>query len=110
MLTRADRNDIKDVTDLKDKVVGALQIGDFAGAQAQFYVMEQERINYIMDPKQVIFTVNQEEIVRGVLDGRWDVGFVRTGMVEIMAEENDLIDPQEFRVLNPQIFVMDNGM
>lgn len=56
ILTLADRDDINALSDLKGKVIGALEIGDFAGAQVQFYTMRHEGMDYIMDPKQVIFT------------------------------------------------------
>ena len=56
MLALADNDEIESVKDLKDKVIGALAISDFAGAQVQFYVMVQNGMDYIMDPKQVIFT------------------------------------------------------
>ena len=56
MLTRADNEDIQTVDDIKGKVIGALAISDFAGAQVQFYVMKKNGLDYIMDPEQVIFT------------------------------------------------------
>ncbi len=49
-------NEINDVEDIKGKVIGALEYSHFAGAQAQFYVMEKSGLDYIVDPKQVIFT------------------------------------------------------
>ena len=56
MFTRADRIGIDSVEDLKDVVIGALAISDFAGGQAQFYIMHEYGLDYIVDPKQVIFT------------------------------------------------------
>ncbi len=52
----ASNNEINDVEDLKGKVIGAQTYSHFAGAQAQFYVMEKNGLDYIVDPKQVIFT------------------------------------------------------
>eukprot|EP00980_Cylindrotheca_fusiformis_P005527 scaffold1172_cov115-Cylindrotheca_fusiformis.AAC.2 len=103
--------DIKSVEDLKDKVIGAQAFSDFAGAQAQFYVMKNQGLDYIMDPKQVIFTGNSDETIQGILDGRWDVGFVRTGQVErtVNPATGEFIDPSVFKVLDPRIHVMDRG-
>ena len=110
IFTRADNKRINNLDDLKESVVGALEIGDFAGAQAQFYTMGRENLNYIMDPKQVIFVGNQIDIVHGVANGDWEVGMVRTGMVETMVDENgEPYDPNLFKVLNPKIYVMDDG-
>lgn len=60
MLVRADNNEIDNVEDLKDKVIAAQAISDFAGGQVQFYVMKENGLDYIMDPKQVIFTGKQK--------------------------------------------------
>ena len=55
-------------------------------------------------------TENQEDIVNGVLSGRWDVGFVRTGQIERMTDENGkFLDDDLFKVLEPKIYVMDDG-
>ena len=54
------------------------------------------------------FSENQEDIVLGVLDGRFDVGFVRTGQIErTMDASGEYVDPDDFRVLDPKIYVMD---
>jgi hypothetical protein len=59
IFTRADRLDINNLADLKDKIIAALTISNFANALVQFYVMHQAGQDYIMDPKQVIFTGTQ---------------------------------------------------
>ena len=56
MIVLAENKAINSVEDLKDKIIGAQSISDFAGAQVQFYVMAQNGLDYIMDPKQVVFT------------------------------------------------------
>ena len=66
MVARADSK-IKTIADIKDKIIGAVAISDFAGAQVQFYVMKINGLDYIMDPKQVIFTEDENQIVSGVL-------------------------------------------
>eukprot|EP00980_Cylindrotheca_fusiformis_P025580 scaffold14127_cov102-Cylindrotheca_fusiformis.AAC.1 len=111
MLVLKTNRDIDSVEDLKDKVIGAQAYSDFAGAQAQFYMMRNNGLDHIMDPKKVIFTGNSDETVQGVLDGRWDVGFVRTGQVErtINPATGEFIDPSIFKVLDPRIYVMDSG-
>lgn len=46
-----------------------------------------------------------------MLDGRWDVGFVRTGQVEQTLDPltNEHIDPNLLKVLDPKIQIMTNG-
>jgi ABC-type phosphate/phosphonate transport system substrate-binding protein len=60
MMVLADNDDINAIEDLKGKVIGAQAFSDFAGAQAQFYMMQKEGINPLVDAKQVIFTGKQE--------------------------------------------------
>jgi hypothetical protein len=55
MFTTNEHDDINTVADLKDKIIGAQVISNFGGAQIQFFVMQQNGLDYIMDPKQVIF-------------------------------------------------------
>lgn len=125
---------INTVSDLKDKKIGAQDFSNFAGAQAQFYVMKQSGIDFIVDPKEVIFTGEKNwhgnccavylsdslyihttgdhgDTIQGVLDGKWDVGFVRTGVVErtIDPATGKIIDPEKIKIIHPQIHVLDDG-
>ena len=111
MTVLASNHDIKSIEDLKGKVIGAQSFSDFAGAQAQFYSMFRNGVDFITDPEQVIFTGNNEDTILGVLDGRWDVGFVRTGQAERTLDPNTgkLIDPSLLKVISANIHVMDNG-
>jgi hypothetical protein len=92
MFTQADNKDINGILDLKDKIIGAGGISMMMAAQLQFYEMEMAGMSYTMDPKQVVFTGNQRDVVQGVLDGDFDVGFVRTDQIErhIDADGNSL--------------------
>lgn len=56
MLVLANNKDISTVQDLKGKIIGAHDFSEFASAQSQFYVMKKNGLDYIVDPKQVIFT------------------------------------------------------
>lgn len=110
MLTRADNHEIETVQDLKDKIIGAGDISQLMGGQLQFYEMEKQGLSFVNDPKQVVFVHDQEEVVRGVLRGDFDVGFVRTDQIERTRDEHGrLLDPELFKVLSPKIHIMENG-
>mmetsp|Transcript_13182 Transcript_13182/g.31588 ORF Transcript_13182/g.31588 Transcript_13182/m.31588 type:complete len:1491 (+) Transcript_13182:121-4593(+) len=111
IMTLADNDDINSIRDLKGKVIGAQNFADFAGSQAQMYMMLQEQVNPYVDVKKVIFTGNNEDTIQGVLDGRWDVGFVRTGQVERTTDPStgQPVDRDLLKIIAPRIFVMDNG-
>jgi len=53
---------------------------------------------------------NQYEIVKGILRGDWDVGFVRTGQIERTKDDDgNPLDAELFKILNPNIYVLDDG-
>jgi hypothetical protein len=63
--TQADNDEINSILDLKDKIIGAGSISMVNAAQTQFYQMVRAGMSYVMDPKQVVFTHNQIEVVDG---------------------------------------------
>ena len=72
MFTRADNDEINSMQDYKDKVIGAGSIAQIMAAQVQFWVMQRAGISYVNDPAQVVFTYNQDLVVKGVLNGDFD--------------------------------------
>ncbi|CAB9517043.1 Ephrin type-B receptor 3 (Fragment) [Seminavis robusta] len=104
IFTRSSNYDINTIEDLRDKIIGAGSISMIMAGQLQFYEMQRAGLSYVMDPKQVVFTYNQDEVVQGVLDGVFDAGFVRTEQLERSSHDID-----EFKVLHPRVFVMDDG-
>ena len=61
--------------------------------------------------KHFFVTGDHQATIQGVLDGKWDVGFVRTGIVErtIDPATGKIIDPNKIKVIQPQIHVNDDG-
>lgn len=107
---RHDRDDINTLQDLKDKVIGAGNIIDLMGGQMQIYEMFNAGMSYVNDPKQFVFTKNQEDVVLGVLSGRFDVGFIRTDQIELTQDSNgDFVDPDLFKILEPKIHILETG-
>ncbi|CAB9517041.1 activated protein kinase catalytic subunit alpha-1 [Seminavis robusta] len=104
IFTRSSNYDINTIEDLRDKIIGAGSISMIMAGQLQFYEMQRAGLSYVMDPKQVVFTYNQDEVVQGVVDGIFDAGFVRTEQLERSSH-----DINEFKVLHPRVFVMDDG-
>ena len=111
ILALASNEEINTIKDLKDKRIAAQAFSVFAAGQSQFWVMKKAGLDYIMDPKQVLFTGNHDETVRGVLNGDWDVGFVPSGRAErtIDEETGEFIDSNLFKVIEPKIAIMNNG-
>lgn len=107
---RKDNDAINKITDLKDKIVGAGGITNIMGGQMQIYEMQKAGMSYVNDPKQVVFTNDQQQVVLGVLDGTFDAGFVRTEQIEISKDaDGNPVDPDLFKIIETKVFVMDSG-
>eukprot|EP00526_Cylindrotheca_closterium_P001767 CAMPEP_0113659478 /NCGR_PEP_ID=MMETSP0017_2-20120614/32381_1 /TAXON_ID=2856 /ORGANISM="Cylindrotheca closterium" /LENGTH=1078 /DNA_ID=CAMNT_0000574035 /DNA_START=785 /DNA_END=4021 /DNA_ORIENTATION=- /assembly_acc=CAM_ASM_000147 len=100
VITRADNDNINRIEDLKDKVIAAISISGFGAGLMQFYEMEKRGLSFINDPAQIVFTGNQNLIVRGVLEGTFDVGFVRTGQIEKSKDPDGVkVDPSLLKII-----------
>lgn len=107
---RNDNDAINTITDLKGRIIGASDVVHLLAGQMQAYEMEKAGLSFVYDPKQVIFTNNQAEVVRGVLDRTFDVGFVQTNQIErTLSDDGTLVDPTLLKIIDPKIFIMESG-
>ena len=101
IMTLANRTDIMDITDLRGKRIAAASISGLGSGQMQFRQMLLAGLDYLNDPKQLVFTSNQDSIVPGVMNGEFDVGFVRTDQLERSKDsEGNPIDLSQFKIIN----------
>lgn len=108
--TREDRDDINSIEDLKGKIIGAGSISMVNAAQTQFYEMIKAGLSWAMDPQQVVFTHDQDQVVAGILSGEFDVGFIKTNQLEQYLDADGMpVDAKHFKILVPQTYVMDDG-
>ena len=100
---RSDRTDIQTLQDIRGKIVAAASISGLGSGQMQFRELQRAGMSYINAPRQLVFTSNQGKVVNGVLSGKFDVGFIRTDQIERTKNASGvLVDPADFRVLQPQ--------
>lgn len=67
------------------------------GAQTQFYELFLHGISFVADPKQMVFTNNEKKTVDGLLNGDFEIGFVRTDQIERQTDANGkTLDPGMF--------------
>ena len=101
---RSDRADLRTLRDIRGKVVAAASISGLGSGQMQFRELQRAGMSYINAPRQLVFTSNQGKVVNGLLDGSFDVGFVRTDQIERTkdAASGAPVDPAAFRVLQPR--------
>lgn len=100
IFTTPSRVSIDTLNDLKDKSIALMDRKSLGAYQAQAYECLQHGLD-ITRQSRLIFYTNQNAIVKGVLSGKADVGFVSTGVLESMLHEGS-IKLDQFRVLNPQ--------
>jgi PAS domain S-box-containing protein len=101
IFTRAQYNDLNRLADLRGKTIAVTDQGAFGGYQMQIYELIRQGLTIGKDSKLLITDMPHDRVVQTVLDGRADVGFVRTGVLEAMVEEGK-IKAEDFKVLNLQ--------
>ncbi|MCL6612659.1 MAG: diguanylate cyclase [Peptococcaceae bacterium] len=101
IFTRADREDITGLEDLKGRSFMAAEQTSFGGFQMAWRELLQHGIDPYTHFKSLEFSgFPQDNVVYAVRDGLVDAGTVRTDILEDMAEEGK-IDLESFRILNP---------
>ncbi|HAZ88066.1 MAG TPA: diguanylate cyclase, partial [Marinobacter adhaerens] len=100
IFTRAERDDIEQLADIRDKTIASPGVHFLGGYQTQVLELMDAGID-IRRVNLIRFMGTHDRVVRSVLSGYADVGFIRTSILEQMAQE----DPDLFtkvKVLNRQ--------
>lgn len=99
VFTRSDRQDIQHLEDAAGKTIASVDRTSFAAFLLQYDLFLQQGIDIDRDCRIDFLGFPQDLSVKAVLEGRADIGFVRTGVLESMAREGK-IDLSRIRVLN----------
>ena len=111
IITRADNDEINHIEDLKDTIIAAASISGLGSGQMEFREMITQGMSYINDPLQLVFTSDQGKVVHGVLQGRFDVGFIRTDQLERTKDEfGHTLNTSLFKVIDPKPPVLLDGI
>ena len=101
ILTKADREDINELDDIKGKRFMAVNETSLGGWQMAWGVMKDAGINVNKDLKELNFGNTHDAVVEAVMNGTVDVGTVRTDTLERMAGEGK-INLADFKIINQQ--------
>ena len=103
IFTRADSADILDLRDVQGKRVAAVGLYSLGGFLAAADIFRRQHIDLrSSDLRSLTFTgTPHSKVVLEVMAGEADVGIVRTGVLEQMAQQGKL-DLSQVRVLNAQ--------
>ncbi len=100
IFTRASRDDITTLEDVKGKSIATPGIHFMGGYQAPALELKSVGVD-VRRSSKVIYLGNHDQVIRAVLAGDADVGFIRTGVFEERIEENpELVDG--LKIINPQ--------
>ena len=103
IFTRADRQDIAWLSQIKGKSFMAVSRNDFDGFQLSWWELKAHDVDPFHDFSSLIFSgLPPEKIVYAVRDATVDAATVRTGVLERMARQGK-IDLKEFRILHPHV-------
>jgi len=87
---KANRNGIKQLTDLKGKIFAAVSQNSLGSWVATWREMKKKGIDPLRDFSKVEFLGTHDAVVHAVLDGKADAGGVRTDTLERMAQEGKI--------------------
>lgn len=85
MFTRVERDDIRGLEDIQGKIIAAPGVHFLGGFQTQVLELADAGID-VRRMNRVRFVDTHDRVVRSVLAGDSDVGFVRTGILEELAD------------------------
>ena len=101
IFTRANRSDINELNDLKNKTFMSVSEQAFGGWRVALFEFLQQNINPYDDFSKLSYGKLQENVVHAVENGLVDAGTVRTDMLERMAETGE-INIDDFKIINEQ--------
>lgn len=91
--------------------MAAISISGLAAAQLQFREMTQAGLSYVNNPSKLVFTGNQRKTLEGVLSGRFDVGFVRTSVIERYRDaEGNPVDFSQIKIIEQKLNTIDGNL
>ncbi|MDD2383869.1 MAG: EAL domain-containing protein [Sulfurospirillaceae bacterium] len=92
---------INTLSDIKGKIIAASNQESFGGYQMQAYELFKAGISVVGDNTLEVTGLPHDNVVKAILSGHAHVGFVRSGILENMAEEG-LLDMSSIKILNLQ--------
>ncbi|MDD5298606.1 MAG: PhnD/SsuA/transferrin family substrate-binding protein, partial [Rhodocyclaceae bacterium] len=101
IFSSAARNDIATLADVRGKTIATSAQNSLGSYQMQAFELAQKGVRLPNDAKVIETGQPQDLAVKYVLEGRADVGLVRTGLLEQMVSEGKL-DLKRLKIINPQ--------
>ena len=101
IIARADNPAVQVLADVRGKRVGTPSLTHLGGYRAQAFELINAGIDVRSEAKEIVTLKTHQEVVKEVLNGQIDVGFVRSGILEKMVSDQSL-KLSDLRIINPQ--------
>lgn len=101
IIAAAERTDLNGLQDIRGKVVATPSFEHMGGFRAQAFELYQAGIELPRDVERVDEVITHQEVVKAILAGKADIGFVRNGIIERMVRQGEL-EPGRVKIINPQ--------
>lgn len=101
LFVRADNDSIEDLIDIKGKKLGAVDPLSFGGWIMAQYELHKQGIE--KEDFQLSFYGSHDKVVKAVIDGKVDIGTVRSDTLECMMAEKKL-SMKQVRIINRKLF------
>ena len=92
---------VRTLADIKGRSLALADLSQVSGAQAQWYELYKAGLNLFTDPSVVLITGSSNSVLQVVTEGFVDVGFIRSGTLEL-ALAADSIPANTINVVNLQ--------
>jgi two-component system sensor histidine kinase TtrS len=102
MFTRAARTDLRRLEDLRGQRLSAVDRSSLGGFQMAWRELHDAGLDPWTDLAGIDFAGTHDAVVRQVIEGRADVGTVRTNILERMVEDG-LLDADAVRIVAPRL-------
>ena len=90
IISSAARDDIQDLADVRGKVIGTPSPSHLGGYRAQAYALFEAGIRLPDDVRRIVTLETHQDVVRAVLEGQVEVGFIRSGVLEKMLDRGEI--------------------
>lgn len=98
IFTRTERDDLRNLTDLRGQRIAAVAPSSLAAYQMQHYELQQLGVRLPEEVDMLFTGLPLPRVVEAVLDGTADAGFMRAGVLESMVQRGQ-IAPDSTRIL-----------
>lgn len=98
IFTLQKNKDINIPADIKGKTVAAIDCISYGGLLLPRTLLKNQGLDLFTDPKTLVLTYSHEDAVRAVLNGKANIGIVKSGVIEKLASQGE-VNIEDFKTI-----------